>query len=283
MIGAWMAFSSNVHNQELLRSCVLKLQTEEPTTNLKALIAMIWKDTSKEGVLKLLMKKLHMNPKLGMNMLQIIDRKNTGDPYRAAFKICEDYCSNPEIVSSIVAQCKGDISNFKVIWRTLDIPIENTSLLMFWAAKKREIPFGRLARKLNIQNRKGMEIIIKLAWKDITVLKDLKHNNKKIFTDEKYELLEAVFNIAEETKNRIRYNGVINLKKIYRSCEIISQMLMKNLSSSQCSNKGPSKDFRNYSTSKTLNSNKFSKKSSEGDDTNRGSVNIPKEGKSNSK
>jgi hypothetical protein len=78
----------SINDVNLVRSSLIKVNKEVNEDYSKALFAIINKDPTQETSLKLLLKKLNINSKLGLNLLELVNGKRNGElKFNAALTI----------------------------------------------------------------------------------------------------------------------------------------------------------------------------------------------------
>ena len=246
ILGIIMAFGShtNTHNMKLLNSSVYKLKPTSHPKHLSAFISIVNKDPSQETNLKAFFKDLKVDTKLGFSLLQLQNNEDVTLTFKATKSIWNNYWQNPTLVSAFVSLLRKDLLNLKPIANSLGLDLKNTSLIMSWATKSKNIPFDEIAKKLHFRKRKAMEAIIRLAWGDLAAIKGLTYKNKKILTDKQYNLLEAIWVVMKENSKRRKYAIPISLRKLLKSSKVFAHTIIENINHPDVNFDDPISDWK---------------------------------------
>ncbi|CAI2364557.1 unnamed protein product [Moneuplotes crassus] len=229
LMSIMIAFSIHDQDSELLKTNVVSLSNAKSRTTMKALLSVVDKNPSDEESLKGFFKIIGIDHKLAYNLLKLSTLDPRIDSYKGCYNILENHCSNPSLVSAFVSLFKKDVSNLAIIANTLGIDLQNSLLVMSLAVKNTKIPWGKLAQRLGIKNSHALEIIARIACGDIKVLEGIMLRNKDTLTEAKYSLLEAMMTCQEEKVKKWMSHETINFRRIYKSCDIISDQFCENL------------------------------------------------------
>ena len=128
-----------MHDENLVRSNIVSLVEFVKTEDVKGLLALILKDATQETSLKLIMKKLNLNPNLAINLVELVSRNTNRDLYNAALYVCRRHCNNAALASAFVAFIRGDLSNIRIISEALGLNTQYMSLLIACASKRLDL------------------------------------------------------------------------------------------------------------------------------------------------
>jgi hypothetical protein len=231
ILGVLIGVCSN--DFDLVRTNLITFISEEfiNKQSIKALLAIISKDPTQETSLKLLFNKIKINPKLGLNLLELVSIGGIGKlKFNAALTICKNQCGTPTLVAAMIALMKRDVSNVRIISEALNLDYENTALIVACGNEnfgliKNKLKF--LSDKLQIKNVDALENIISLSLGNIEPLEEIMKLDRRFIRKELFELLLALIDIANQGFSRRRYKKTINFNKIFASSKVIATRLVE--------------------------------------------------------
>jgi hypothetical protein len=125
---------------------------------------------------------------------------------------------------------KRDVSNVRVMSEALNLNHEDTALIVACGNENFGLIENKLkflSDKLQIQNVNALKNIISLSLGNIEPLREIMERNPKFLTEDQFELLLALLNIANQGFRRRRYKTAIDFNKIYSNSKTIAERLMK--------------------------------------------------------
>jgi hypothetical protein len=220
-----------INDVDLVRTSLINVINNVEKDDVKALLAIISKDPTQETSLKLLFKKLKINPKLGLNLLELVSIGGNGElKFNAALSICKNQCGNPTLVAAMIALMKRDVSNVRIISEALNLDYENTALIVACGNENFELIKNKLkflSDELQIMNVDALKNIISLSLGNIEPLREIVKQNPTFLTNKQFKLLLALLNIANQGFWRRRYKKTISFNKIFASVKAIATRLME--------------------------------------------------------
>ena len=197
----------SLQNKNLIRNSLVKLIGPEIKPKfINGVFGFIVNDPSQEKDMRAVMKKVNLNPSLGLSLVELVTDSTERDKYNAALSVCKKYCTASNRVSALVAMFKKDLSNIRVVSEKLDLETDIMSAVLACATQRIDLlkeNFKTLSYKLGINNTFALRSILSIACGKTREIHDLKEKKNSHFHIKSVDLLESImFLIREGTKMR---------------------------------------------------------------------------------
>jgi hypothetical protein len=238
-IRSWLHLSSDVQNRDKIMKNLLMVQEYGDQSDTKVLLSILRNDTTSEKLLQKFFRETRIDPKLGLNILKILDTGNIQASYKAAYNLLNSQCTSPQIIAAFISCFKGDISNLKILTDELNLDSQFSEMVYPLALKKPNIDYNLLCQKLGTKEILLIEIISKIACGDISILNrkvertDIYGESRSMISSEMLELIDAILVLVQGGSDKRRSHKNISLKRILKCSSIISNSILRNLSSGE--------------------------------------------------
>lgn len=185
----------SINDNSMIRKALSDIFGKDVKKNyLDGVFGILYNDTSLEKEIKDVALLVGMDPYLALDTVELLNKKNH-NVYANAYSICEEWCTNPQIASTIVAMIKGDFSSNQVISDVLGLDVESLTGVLACAKGKVEILgdfYEKLSTQLDIGNHIAIKSIIGIINGQKEDIKEIISKSDQFFNLDKPEVVEAV-------------------------------------------------------------------------------------------
>ena len=229
LIGVWRELSSHGVSKEAVQKKLLSLTKRSVSPNYKILMSIVSNDTIQEPRLKKFFNICGIPTELGLNILKIKDHQNNFDYYKGTLNLLNGKCAFPNTIGAFMSCFKQDTTNLKDITQKLTLDPENAALIFPLALKSSNISFKKLANIVNAKDEYSLELLMKIACGEIEIFKDLTFRNRRVLSNDQYDLLSSILTLQKIIDDHMRYHNLFNLKQVLRCCTSIAKAILANL------------------------------------------------------
>ena len=216
MIELWMELSNTNLDKKMIQKKCLALADRSSSSHLKILLSIVSNDSTLEPRMKKFLNICGIPTELGLNILKILDHQNNFDYYKGTLNLLKGKCAFPNTIGAFMSYFKQDTTNLKEITQKLTLDPENSALIFPLALKSSNVSFKKLANILDAQDEYSLELLMKLACGEIEIFKDLTFRNKKVLSNDQYDLLSSILTLQKITDDHMRYHNLLNLKQVLK-------------------------------------------------------------------